>query len=191
MSVSEEKQSNKSSETLEVRQMYVRYKPKVKIYSFFFLILPWFNLALLVFAYVYFSHALSIVPGERVQLPAAEQHTGLSSGFIITVRPIFTRDSFVENVEQKGYADEAVPGVTHNEALPAIIVFFKDERFNLSMPHRYLSFEEALRKESLALEQKTALIYADKNISLGDSMKLMDVLRRAGLKEICFVEDSE
>lgn len=191
MSISEKKQSDKSSETIEVRQVYVRYKPKVKVYSFPFLILPWFNLALLVFAYVYFSHASSIVPGERVKLPVAEQHSGLNSGFIITARPIFAKDSFTENFEQNGYADESIPGVTHNEALPAIIVFFKDERFNLSMPHRYLNFEETLRNESQVLEQKTALIYADENISLGDSMKLMDVLRRAGLKEICFVEDSK
>lgn len=189
MSASEGKQSNN---TIEIPELgYVRYSPKVKIYKFFFLIVPWFNLALLVFAYVYFSHALSVVPGERVQLPTTGQHAGLNSGLIITVRPIFARDSFADSKEQSGYADESIPGVTHNDALPAVIVFFNDERFNLSISHRYLSFEEALRKESLAQDQKKALVYADKNISLGDSLKLIDVLRRAGMMEVCFVEDFE
>ena len=191
MRVSEDKPSRESASILDLEQAYVRYKPKVKIYSFFFLILPWFNLALMAFAYVYFSHALSIVPGEKVQLPTAEQHSGLRSGFIITARPIFARDAFVDSNETQGYADEFVPGVTHNEALPAIIVFFNDERFNLSIPHRYAGFEAKLRDESIAQEQKNALIYADKNISLGDAMKLMNALRNAGLEEICFVEDSE
>lgn len=170
-------------------RFYTQYKPKVKIYSFFFLILPWFNLFLLAFAYVYFSHALCVVPGEKVQLPIAKDiDSGLNSGFIITARPLYSRDAEVEQKEPIAEESEEVKAMI-GKALPEMIVFFQNERFNLSLPHRYASFEAKLREESKAYSQKNALIYADRNIVLGDSMKLMDILRNAGLEEICIVED--
>jgi biopolymer transport protein ExbD len=176
-------------------RFYTQYKPKVRIYSFFFLILPWFNLFLLAFAYVYFSHALSIVPGERVNLPVAKgAHAGLKSGFIITARSIYSRDADASNSEGQEQASLSISieeQTAEIEKLPSIIVFFKDERFNLSMPHRYASFEAKLRQESQQHKQKAALIYADKNIVLADAMKLLDVLRNAGLENVCFVEEAK
>ena len=174
-------------------RFYTQYKPKVKIYSFFFLILPWFNLFLLAFAYVFFSHALSIVPGERVNLPVAKKHnSGLISSFIITARSIYSRDIEDTQEEEEQSSNVSIEErMAAVEKLPSIIVFFKDERFNLSMPHRYASFESKLRQESQAHKQKTALIYADKNIVLADAMKLLDVLRNAGLEDVCFVEEAK
>lgn len=174
-------------------RFYTQYKPKVKIYSFFFLILPWFNLFLLAFAYVYFSHALSIVPGEKVRLPITKDyHTGLESGFIITVRPIYSRDLNSNQDVASNTIDETEDTLQlEATSLPSVIVFFKEERFNLSMPHRYASFQEKLRNESIAHEQKKALIYADKNVVLADTMKLLKVLREAGLEDVCFVEEAK
>ncbi len=192
MNQSEEKRFN-WAQSFGRDRFYTQYKPKVKIYSFFFLILPWFNLFLLAFAYVYFSHALSIVPGEKVSLPmATEYSSGLNSGFIITARPIYSRDVAADNMENLdiGNISNIEEGVD-NQTLPAVIVFFKEERFNLSLPHRYASFEKKLKEESIAHNQRNALIYADKDIVLGDAMKLLDVLRNAGLENVCFVEEAK
>lgn len=167
-------------------RFYTQYKPKVRIYSFFFLILPWFNLFLLAFAYVYFFHALSIVPGEKVELPiSTNQQTGLSSGLVITVRPIYSRyfNSSDSQLDKNNLVGK--------EYLSNIIVFFNDDSFDLSIQNNWLKFEKALSEVSAQNNQKNALVYADKNISLGDAMKLMDILRDAGLENVCFVEEAK
>ena len=187
----QEKNTFNWSQSFRRDRFYTQYKPKVKIYSFFFLILPWFNLFLLAFAYVYFFHALSVVPGERVQLPVVEStHSGINSGLIITARPIYSRDLEDKNELSEELSEDSTDYQPSSvETLPPIIVFFKDERFNLSMPHRYVKFESKLRLEVQQKKQKIALLYADKNISLSDAMKLLEVVRKAGVEEVCFVED--
>ena len=129
------------------------------------------------------------MPGEKVQLPIAKDiDSGLSSGFIITARPIYSRDAVEEQNKPNAEESEEMKAMI-GDALPGIIIFFENERFNLSLQHRYASFVAKLREESKAHNQKNALIYADRNILLGDSMKLLDILRDAGLEEICIVED--
>lgn len=156
-----------------------RYRPRSRIYSFFFVVVPWLDLIVLALAFVLFAQAMAIVPGITVDLPTLPVVTGLRSTVAIVARTI---NSPTEEVGETYTADD---GATVKPI--GVMIFFDDERFNLSQPHHIATFRNAVRAMLARTGETEALLYLEQSVTHENSMRLTLLLRDAGVNTINFV----
>lgn len=156
-----------------------RYRPRSRIYSLFFSVVPWLDLIVLAVAFVFFARAMVVVPGIIVDLPKLPTEEGVRSTLAIVARAIEP----VSDKAETGYS--ADDGATVKPI--AVMVFFDDERFNLSQPHHIATFRNAVRAMLARTGETQALLYLDETVTYGNSMRLTLLLRDAGVDSVNFV----
>lgn len=156
-----------------------RYRPRSRVYSLFFAVVPWLNLIVLTVAFVLFSRAMAIVPGITVDLPTLPVEEGLRSTVAIVARAIAPTEEKME-VEYSADDGATIKPIT-------VMVFFDDERFNLSQPHHIATFRNAVRAMLTRTGETQALLYLDQAVTHENSMRLTLLLRNAGVDSINFV----
>lgn len=168
----------------------MKYRPRTRIFSFFFGFVPWLNVMLLLVAFLYISQSKSVVSGERVYLPKVATHTGMSDGVVVVARPLYTYEKYEDAIKQEA-EDEVSVDVSDELSFVhkiSVVVFYKDERFNLSREHRSSAFYNALKRDVDDKKCSKVLLYMDEHCTHGVSMELLELFRGAGINEVCFVE---
>ncbi|MCQ2388822.1 MAG: biopolymer transporter ExbD [Kiritimatiellae bacterium] len=126
---------------------------------------PWLTLALLLAMFAFVHGRLALGSGVEVALPEA------------------------------GTADAVAPASLVALALPAgdgsVLVFFDDARYSLGDAAGVQSFTRRLAERAAADESGRLALLADKRISAGDLMRLMDVARRCGVRHVQILEKGD
>ena len=156
-----------------------RYRPRSRIYSLFFSVVPWLDLIVLGTAVVLFTRTMAIVPGVIVDLPRLSTAEGARSTLVIVARAIET----AIDKEEAGYPVD--DGATVKPI--AVMAFFDDERFNLSQPHHIATFRNAVRALLARTGETQALLYLDQTVTYENCMRLTQLLRDAGIDSVNFV----
>lgn len=156
-----------------------RYRPRSRIYSVFFVVVPWFDMMILSVAFAFFSQLMASTPGVVVDLPVSAVTEGMRSTIMIVAKasPL--------GVEAHAQSDGIDDGATVKPM--GITVFFNDARFNLSQPHHISTFRNALETLILQSGEKEALLYMDKDITHENTMRFAMLLQSAGVSRICYV----
>ncbi len=165
-----------------------RYRPKARILSFFLVFVPWIDIMLLGFAFVALLHSRSIVPGDVVNLPGGVLHGGLETGHAVIVRSLNRSDDY------SGVSPFDQDGASYGTALPHeinVMVFFDNERFNMSYQHRISSFYNSLREKVSETGVRDVLLYMDGGVEHADAVRLNGLFRSAGIERVCYVQKTE
>lgn len=165
--------------TLSRDGLRTRYRPRSRVYSLFFAVVPWLDMIVLAMAFVLFARAMAMVPGMTVDLPTLPVDDGLRSTVAIVARAI------APTTEKEGVDYVADDGATVKPI--AVMVFFDDERFNLSQPHHIATFRNAVRAMLARTGETQALLYLDQTVTHENSMRLTVLLRDVGIDRINFV----
>ena len=156
-----------------------RYRPRSRIYSVFFAVVPWINVALLAFAYVLFMRSASLIPGQPVELPAEPFHDGLRSSLVLVAKTGHAAPRFATTAtrEDDGAVVEPI----------GLVVFFDDGEYDLSQAHRISTLRNALAAEMESRGETEVLLYLDRTALHEDAVRLADLLRAAGATRVSFV----
>jgi biopolymer transport protein ExbD len=84
-----------------------------------------------------------------------------------------------------------MPVERENSTLEETVVFFNDSRYIFSDASSAAVFKSNLSKRASASETGVLMILADKHISAGDLLKLVDIARDAGVKSLQIAEKRE
>lgn len=156
-----------------------RYRPRSRIYSFFLAVVPWLDLIVLTMAVVLLTRAMAVVPGFIVDLPRLPSEEGVQSTLAIVARAI---EPTGDQAETAYVSDD---GATVKPV--DVMVFFDDERFNLSQPHHIATFRNAVRAMLARTGETQVLLYLDRAVTHENSMRLALLLRHAGVDRVNFV----
>lgn len=156
-----------------------RYRPRSRIYSAFFVVVPWFDMLILSVAFSFFSLLMSSTPGVTVDLPVFAVKDGMRSTIMIVAK---ASPLGVESLAESGGVDD---GATVRPM--GITVFLNDSRFNLSQPHHISTFRNSLETLILQSGETEALLYIDKDITHENTMRLAMLLKSAGVSRVCYV----
>ncbi len=156
-----------------------RYRPRSRIYSAVFAVVPWFDVMILAMAFVVFSQMISVVPGIPVDLPVNMVREGMRSTIMIVAKasPL--------GVKTPTKTDKADDGATVSPM--GITAFLNDSRFNLSQPHHIATFRNTLSSLISRSGETEALLYLDKDITHENTMRFSMLLKSAGVSRICYV----
>ncbi len=154
-----------------------RYRPGCRINHAFFTVAPWIDVLLLVASFSLMVGARSIVPGIRVELPVAPFREGLSSDLLLVVNPVHTGNPV-------GPGRPGEQGAAADAKAPAILVFFNDDRFNLTDVSHRNGLRQALSAHIERFGRRDALLYIDQRVAHGDVVRLISILRETGLRQV-------
>ncbi len=156
-----------------------RYRPRSRIYSVFFVVVPWFDMMIISVAFAFFTLMMSSTPGISVDLPAFAVKDGMRSTIMIVAK---VSPLGVESLAESGGVDDGatVPPM-------GVTVFFNDSRYNLSQPHHIATFRNTLETLVLQSGETEALLYIDKDVTHENTMRLAMLLKSAGVSRICYV----
>ncbi|MGI5869187.1 MAG: ExbD/TolR family protein [Kiritimatiellia bacterium] len=158
-----------------------RYQPRSRIYTLFFAVVPWINVALLVVAYVFFMRSASLVPGQPVELPTAPFHDGTRSSLVLVAKAIRTAPvPRATAPEDDGAVVEPI----------GLVVFFDDSEYDLSQVHRISTLRNAVAETMQRRGETEVLLYLDRATLHEDAMRLANLLRGAGATRVCCVARS-
>ena len=144
----------------------MRYKPACRINHTFFSVAPWLDVLLLGVCVIFALTSRTLVPGVAVELPAAAFHTGLYSDLVLVVNPLVSASTSPKN---------EAPALD-------VMVFFNDDRFNLSSDEQYLRLQESVANHLERVGPRDALLYVDRRVNHGDVMSLVTLLRHVGVR---------
>lgn len=156
-----------------------RYRPRSRIYSVFFVVVPWFDMMILSVAFAFFSQMMASTPGVTVDLPVYAVKDGMRSTIMIVAK---ATPLGVETAAESARVDD---GATVRPM--AITVFFNDARFNLSQPYHIATFRNTLETLISQSGETEALLYMDKDITHENTMRFAMLLKSAGVSRICYV----
>ncbi len=156
-----------------------RYKPRTRIHSVFFAVVPWINVVVLAVAYVLFLRSASLVPGQPVELPSEPFHDGLRSSLVLVAKTGHAAPRFATTAtrEDDGAVVEPI----------GLVVFFDDGEYDLSQAHRISTLRNALAAEMESRGETEVLLYLDRTALHEDAVRLADLLRGAGATRVSFV----
>jgi len=155
-----------------------RYRPSCRINHAFFSVAPWLDVALLVVVVAVLLGGRTIVPGVAVDLPAAPFREGFDSDLVLVVNPLpdtGAASSGTAATEPDG------TGEGNGRTMP-VLVFFNDDRFNLSAEHQFASLQNALAAHMERIGGRDALLYVDRRVDHGDVVRLVSLLRATGVR---------
>jgi len=147
-----------------------RYRPACRINHAFFTVAPWLNVTILVLAVVMLLGGRTIVPGVAVELPGAPFREGIDSDLVLVVNPLPSTATLTG-----GNGEEDA------RSMP-VLVFFNDDRFNLTNPAQCDGLQDALTKHLERVGGRDALLYVDRRVSHGDVVRLVSLLRSVGVR---------
>ena len=147
-------------------KLRARYRPAGRFSHVAFSVAPWFDVLLLLAAFLAFHRATALVPAETVALPRAAFAAGARSSLVLVAR--------------------ALPSARAGAPVAAE-VFLDGVAWNLASPERAEAFRDALAAAARASAETGALVYMDAALSHGDAVRLAGLLREAGLESASFV----
>lgn len=156
-----------------------RYRPGCRINHAFFTVVPWLNVLLLGTCVVFTLTSRTLVPGVAIDLPVAPFREGLNSDLVLVVNPLPAVPPAVAEPDPK--AAKAATAADPSTLL-GVMVFFNDDRFNLSLDNQLGRLEEAVAGYLERVGPRDALLYVDRNVPHGDVMSLVTLLRRTGVR---------
>lgn len=127
---------------------------------------PWFDVLLLLVAFLAFHRATALVPSETVSLPEAGFAAGARSSLVLVAR--------------------ALPAPRAGAPLSAE-VFLDGVAYDLASPGRADDLRADLAAAAARTAETGALVYMDGTLSHGDAVRLSGLLREAGLSRASFV----
>jgi len=143
-----------------------RYRPACRINHTFFSVAPWLDVLLLGICVTLALTSRTLVPGVAVELPTAAFRTGLYSDLVLVVNPLASGTASARN---------GTPALD-------VMVFFNDDRFNLSADRQYLRLQESVADHLERVGPRDALLYVDRRVDHGDVMSLVTLLRHVGVR---------
>ena len=144
------------------RGLRTRYFPKNRIGHGFLVISPWVDVILLLLYLVLLDKHLVLQPGVVVELSRAPFEEGTYPGMNVVV-----------------IAVKAVSGQPAED-----IVFFDDVRFRVGQEPRRDALRDALRDQHARQERSSLVIQADKSVSAGTMMLIMNLAREVGIERV-------
>jgi biopolymer transport protein ExbD len=150
-----------------------RYRPACRINHALFSVAPWIDVVLLVVAVAMLLGGRTIVPGVTVDLPAAPFREGFDSDLVLVVNPLPTTSAPASGVATP--AGGVMPTMQ-------VLVFFNDDRFNLSAEHQCASLQNAVAAYMERVGGRDALLYVDHRVNHGDVVRLVSLLRATGVR---------
>ncbi|NLB68747.1 MAG: hypothetical protein GX804_03545, partial [Lentisphaerae bacterium] len=149
-------------------ELRTRYRPPCKIYSVFFAVVPWLNVFLLMSAFVLFLQSSAVVPGMIVDLPVERVQSGIRSSIILVAKALPRAAERKSNTYTIQSGDDGAFEIPMD-----VVVFFQNERFNLSQPHHIASFRNNLSAEITRSGESSALLYLDEKLANKDAIRLV------------------
>ena len=156
----------------------IRYRPPCRIHSVFFSVVPWLNIFLLVMAFVLLMQSRAVVPGFNVDLPVERTGDGMRSSLIIVAKNIPHTRSAEAPAASPGNDGAVEPTMN-------LMLFFKDDRFNMSKPHSIATFRNNLMAAMRGQDETEVILYLDETATQKDAIRLAAMLRDAGVTRIC------
>lgn len=147
-------------------KLRARYRPAGRFSHLAFSVAPWFDVLLLLAAFLGFHRAVALVPAETVALPRAEFAAGARSSLVLVVR--------------------ALPPARAGRPVSAE-AFLDGVAWNLASPERAAAFRDALAAAARAAAETNVLVYMDEALPHGDAVRLAGLFREAGLDTASFV----
>ena len=147
-------------------KLRAHYRPAGRFSHVALSVAPWFDVLLLLVAFLAFHRATALVPAETVSLPAADFAAGARSSLVLVAR--------------------ALPSARAGAPLAAE-VFLDGVAYDLAAPGRADDLRAALAAAAARTAETGALVYMDERISHGDAVRLSGLLREAGLERASFV----
>lgn len=140
-----------------------------KIGAFFLQVVPWINVAVIAALFITISRMLTISPSVNFELPAAPFSEGAESGATL--------------VMIRGNALYGGPSGNTDMAENNTLAFFEDIRYRIG------SDDERKLAEHISFYVRKfngtqILLLADKNVLHGDVMKVVNIVRNAGIKRV-------
>lgn len=157
----------------EADGLRTRYRPVCRINHAFFTVAPWFDVLLLGLTVAIALGGRTIVPGVAVDLPTAPFREGLDSDLVLVVNPLPSTPSRAAGATKP--TDSLMPTM-------AALVFFNDDRFDLSTEHQCASLQNAIAATIERVGGRDALLYVDQRVSHGDVVRLVSLLRATGVR---------
>ena len=166
-----------------------RFRPRGRIRPLFFTLAPIIDVFLIVIAILFCIRGGGLLPhvtlrsdvltpGIRVDLPAAEFTDGSDSTMLLVVNPLPAAPA-AEPV------DAAAPAPPPAES-PALIVFFDETRFNLSLSAARADFRRTVTQHLELHDDAAAVLFVDRAVPYGELADLLTLLRETGVPQICF-----
>lgn len=150
-----------------------RYRPPCRINHLFFTVAPWIDAALLAVAVAVLLGMRAVIPGVVVDLPTAPFREGSEAGAIFVVNPLPESASIeLPSQNRKNGAGSLI----------SVMVFFNDDRFNLTSPEQRLRLGNAVTAFLERAGEQDALLYIDRRVNHGDVLHLVSLLREMGIR---------
>ena len=145
-----------------VSGLRTRFSPRSRINQGLISAAPWLDVVMLLLFFSLLDHKLVMQPGVVVDLPAAEFVGGLRGGYVVVLLSVETA----------------------NPAVRDEIVVFDDERFRLKERAEVVRLREAFARVATRYPELGLIVQADKRVSHGATMLLLDLARLAGVREV-------
>ncbi len=142
-----------------VNGLRTRFAPKSRINQGFVSMVPWINVLLLLFMFLFLDSKLMIQPGVVVDLPKADFSGGMRSGLVLVVN------------HAAGSGDE--------------MVFFNDSRYMLKSEADMEVLKSELQKVVRERAPTGMIIHADRNVGHGTMMLIYGIAESVGVKKVC------
>lgn len=136
-----------------------------------FVAAPWISLALMLAVFGLATDRIALAPGTTFKLPDAPAagEASVMPELVVLIMPI-TRES---------------------AAFEETVVFFNDSRYIFSDNASAAQFKNELGKRVAETETGSLLLLADKRVSAGDLLRLVELAKGAGVKSVQIAEKRE
>lgn len=138
----------------------MRYRPRSRIGQAFLTVVPWLDLTVITILFLATRHLLVLQPGIGFDLPAAPFREGSRSGMTAVLL----------HVES--------PAGREN------LVFFDDERFRVHLEEDLRAMQQAITRRIRARGQRELLLHIDSRVEHGVVMRLVNLVREAGVTRV-------
>lgn len=140
------------------QDLRTRFQPRNRIGALFLQVVPWLNVAIIVFLLYVVANRLILEPGVVFDLPRQPFKEGIAQGASVVMLRL-------------------------GDPEPSTLVFFEDVRYSLS-PGDLQGLQNQLHATSLRPFGRELLLLADRNVPHGDVMQIVETAREAGIKHI-------
>lgn len=154
------RKENLSGQT--VSGLRTRYFPKSRIGHGLISMAPWFDVVLLMIFFVLIDAKFVLQPGVVIELPEAP----VSHGFRSRLRAVVM-------------STEGLSAGSREET-----IFFDDERFIVKDEQQLKKLKNRIAKRSAAYPDSGLIILADSHVQHGTLVKLFNMAREVGIKEV-------
>ncbi len=138
----------------------MRFRPRSRIANTFLQIVPWINFVVIVALFMSISGRMTLQPGVQFELPQAPFHEGMQRGPTVVMI----------NVQRAGG--------------PETLIFFDDVRYQPEVPEQRAQLQAELAQAALRPNGHQVLLLADRHVSHGAVIELVNLIRAAGVQRV-------